>query len=272
MKKMLVLFLFMSTLFIFATTPGEASTKVQRDDLEKYFTGYRGTFVLFDEEKDEYLIFNEGQSERPLPPCSTFKIYNSLIGLETGAVTDENTLIKWDGTIYSIPAWNQDHTLATAIQNSAVWYYQELAVRVGPEKMQHYIDQIPYGNQDISGGINKFWLSSSIKISAKEQVELLKRLYSNDLPFSQKNMDITKKIIILSSNDQITFSGKTGSGSVNEQYGNPGEKYMIGWFVGEIENDGHRYFFATNIEATESASGIKAKEISKSILTDMGLL
>ncbi len=272
MKKILVLFLLMSTMFIFTTSSGEASTVVQRDDLRNYFAGYTGTFVLWDESKDEYIIFNEKQSEKPLPPCSTFKIYNSLIGLETGAVTDENTLIKWDGTIYSIPSWNQDHTLATAIQNSAVWYYQKLALRVGPEKMKYYVDQIPYGNQDISGGINKFWLSSSIKISAKEQVELLKRLYLNDLPFTQENMDITKKIIILSSNDQITFSGKTGSGSSSEQDGDSTEKYMVGWFIGEIENNGHRYFFATNIEATENASGIKAKEISKSILTDLGLL
>jgi bla regulator protein BlaR1 len=265
MRKMLALFLFMSTLFVLAMTHGEATTVVQRNDLEKYFAGYTGTFVLFDEQKNEYTVFNETQSEKRISPCSTFKIYNSLIGLETGVIKDGNTLIKWDGTIYPITSWNQDHTLATAIANSVVWYYRELASRVGPEKMQNYIDKIPYGNRDISGGINKFWLSSSLKISAQEQVELLKRLYADDLPFSQENMAITKKIIVLSSNDHIVFSGKTGAGATNG-------KYVLGWFVGEIENNGHRYFFATNIEADNNATGVKAKEISKSILTDMGLL
>lgn len=265
MKKIIVLFLLLSTLFILVTTPGEASNIVKRDDLEKYFLGYTGTFVLFDEEKEEYLIYNEPQSEKPLPPCSTFKIYNSLIGLETGVIENENTLFPWDGTLRFIPSWNQDHTLATAITNSAVWYYQELASRVGPARMQDYLNTIPYGNQDISGGIRNFWLSSSLKISAKEQVELLKRLYKDDLPFSPENMAITKKIIVFSSDDYITFSGKTGSGSSDE-------KHKVGWFVGQIENNGHRYFFATNIEAENVATGIKAKEISKSILTDMGLL
>lgn len=272
MKKMIVLFLFMSTLFVLAVTHAEASRVVQRDNLEKYFTGYTGTFILFDEEKDEYLIFNEPQSEKPLSPCSTFKIYNSLIGLETGALQDENTLLQWDGTQYPIAAWNKDHTLATAIKASAVWYYQEVATRIGPTRMQYYLDLIPYGNSDISGGINKFWLSSSIKISAKEQVELLKRLYANDLPFSQETMDITKKILILSTNKNITFSGKTGSGGPNGLFNDPNAENTIGWFVGEIENNGNRYYFATNIEGDQTASGIKAKEISITILNDMGLL
>lgn len=272
MKKIIVLFLFMSTLFIIAATHAEASNVKQQDTLEKYFTGYTGTFILFDEEKDEYLIFNEPQSEKPLSPCSTFKIYNSLIGLETGVLQDENTILHWDGTQYPLAAWNKDHTLATAIKASAVWYYQEVATRIGPTRMQYYLDLIPYGNADISGGINNFWLSSSIKISAKEQVELLKRLYANDLPFSPETMDITKKILILSSNNNITFSGKTGSGGPYGMYSDPNEQYTVGWFVGEIENNGKRYFFATNIEGDKTSTGIKAKEISILILKDMGLL
>lgn len=265
MKKMIILFVFLSSMFVLAVTHGEASSTVYQDDLEKYFTGYTGTFVLLDEEKDEYLIFNKEQSEKQLSPCSTFKIVNSLIGLETGAVQDENTLIQWNGTTYPIESWNQNHTLKTAIANSVVWYYQELASRVGPTKMQEYLDKIPYGNHDISGGITTFWLRSSLKISAREQVEILKRLYNDDLPFSRENMAITRKIIVLSNEKGISFSGKTGSGG-------PDGKYVIGWFVGEVESNGHRYFFATNIEAPDHAGGLKAKDITKSILADKGLL
>jgi beta-lactamase class D len=37
--------------------------------------------------------------------------------------------------------------------------------------------KISYGNQDISGGIDQFWLSSSLKISPKEQADFMEALY-----------------------------------------------------------------------------------------------
>lgn len=83
-------------------------------------------------------------------------IMNSLFGLETGVIPDENFVIKWDGTQYDIPSWNQDNTLKTAIHNTVVWYYQELARRVGNEKMQYYVNAAHYGNQIISGQIDTF--------------------------------------------------------------------------------------------------------------------
>jgi beta-lactamase class D len=65
-------------------------------------------------------------------------------------------VIPWDGTIHEFESWNQDHTLRSAIRDSVVWYYQELARRVGDEQMQHYVAAVEYGNQDISGGIDLF--------------------------------------------------------------------------------------------------------------------
>lgn len=219
---------------------------------------------MLDEQNDEYTVYNEIQSEKRISPCSSYKIYNSLIGLETGVIKDESTVIKWDGIIYPLKSWDKDNTLASAISNSVIWYYKELASRVGKDRMQEYINKIPYGNCDISGGAT-FWQVSSLKISAQEQVELLKRLYNDQLPFSQRNMGIVRKIITLTNKDGVTFSGKTGTG-IKE--GND----IIGWFVGCVEKDGKKYFFATNIEAIDNANGMKAKQISMSILKDMGLL
>lgn len=264
MIRLLIMLLCSLTFLISTTMNVEASSTVNRDDFGKYFEGYTGTFVLFDEENDQYTIFNEAQSTKQIPPCSSFKVYNSLIGLETGVITDENTVIPWDGTFYPLKSWDKDNTLSSAIANSVIWYYKELAARVGHEKMQTYINKIPYGNRDISGGAT-FWQTSSLKISAKEQVVLLKRLYNDELPFSERNMGIVRKIITLSNKDGIIFSGKTGTGIIK---GND----VIGWFVGCVEKDGKRYPFATNIEADDNANGMKAKEISRSILKDMDLL
>ena len=166
------------------TTIGPASEV--KPELEVFFGGFKGAFVLYDLNSNQYTRYNPERCAEPFIPASTFKIMNSLIGLDTGVIPDENYVIKWDGTQNVIPSWNQDHTLKTAIQNSVVWYYQELARRVGKEKMQYYVDAAHYGNQNISGQIDTFWLEGGLRISADEQVEFLKRLYKGDLPFSQR--------------------------------------------------------------------------------------
>ena len=221
--------------------------------------------MLYDELADQYSVFNEPQSKKRLTPCSSFKIYNSLIALEAGVAADENLVIRWNGQPSSITGWNQDHTLASAIKNSVVWYYQELATRIGPERMQQYLDALPYGNRDISGGITRFWLHTSLEISAKEQVELLRRLYQDDLPFSPRNMAIARRIIIQSEQNGVRFSGKTGSAFANGQF-------TTGWFVGAVEKENRRYFFAVNIEAEKDASGVKARSIAVAVLKSLEIL
>ena len=266
MKKWILLLMTVALVNFSLMSNTNASKLVVREDFGKYFEGFSsGTFVMYDESKDQYFIFNEEQSEKRLTPCSTFKIYNSLIALETGVAPDENLTLPWDGQQRFLPIWNQDHTMATAIKNSVVWYYQEIATRIGTERMQYYIDAIPYGNRDISGGISQFWLRSSLKISTKEQVELLRRLYNDQLPFSTANMAIVRKIIIQSDEKGVVFSGKTGAGSIEGVY-------SIGWFVGVVEKGSNRYYFATNIENVNGANGIKARDISRNILKSLDIL
>ena len=132
---------------------------------------------------------------------------------------DVYTLFKWNGTQYSFPYWNHDHTLASATRESVVWYFQELAARIGPERMQEYIDKIGYGNKDISGGLTTFWLGSSLQISALEQVDLLNKLYSGQLPFSAREYRDSAKNITLSEDGGTKLMGKTGSALRNEKVG-----------------------------------------------------
>lgn len=249
------------------TSPPVTTLPTLVDDLEfeKHFQGFTGAFVLYDRNNDHYIRYHPEQCSERLLPASTFKIMNSLIGLETGVIPDENHVIAWDGTQYDISSWDQDHTLKTAIQNSVVWYYQELARRVGRERMQSYIDAVGYGNKDIHGPIDIFWLNGTLKISADEQEEFLRRLYEADLPFSERSMKIVKEILILEKADTYQLSGKTGSGQLDGLY--------VGWFVGYVEEENNVYFFATNIQGTSSdAKGMKAKEITLNILQEFDLL
>ncbi len=262
MNKIFLILLITGLTICFHTFKAQA---VELIEFKDFFKDYSGTFVLYSISEDVYVIYNKDRAEKRLSPCSTFKIFNSLVGLEAGVIKDEKFVIKWDKKTYDIESWNRDHTLKSAIANSVVWYYQELARRVGEEKMKAFIDKVNYGNKDMSGGIDKFWLRNSLKISAMEEVGFLKKLILYDLPFSKRNIDIVKNIIILDKKDTYILRGKTGSGMENG-------KGVLGWFVGYVERGNKTYIFATNIEASDNASGIKAKKITLEILKKLKII
>ncbi|MCU0286279.1 MAG: class D beta-lactamase [Acidobacteria bacterium] len=224
-----------------AIKTGSLISTLSEKDFQEIFTQFKvtGTFIIYDLEKNTYNFFNKERAEKAFLPASTFKIPNSLIALETGAIKDQCDIIAWDQKVWRFDEWNQDQTLATAFRNSVVWAYQELARRIGKKQMQYWIDKIEYGNRDISDAIDTFWLEGNLKISAYEQVEFLVKLYKNQLPFSRRTMDIVKEIMIVEQGTYI-LRGKTGWASrVAPQ---------IGWFVGWLEKTGNVYFFALNID------------------------
>jgi beta-lactamase class D len=247
-----------------------AQTRDTVIDLRRLFKDFQGAFVLFDQQKQQYVRHNPTQCSERFSPASTFKIPNSLIGLETGVIRDQHFVIPWDSVMRPIPDWNRDHDLQSAIRASAVWYYQELARRVGRERMRHWIDTLGYGNRDISGGIDRFWLGSSLLISADEQVEFLRRLQRDDLPISRRSMQIVKEILVLEKTESHVLRGKTGF-SAN------GDGLVAGWFVGYIERNDNVYFFATNLISRDGKRDGERifrsrKEIALSILRALHLL
>ncbi|MBN1439719.1 MAG: class D beta-lactamase [Anaerolineales bacterium] len=249
-------------------TAAETSTPIREEkpELGRFFQGNAGAFVLFDGSENQYIQIDPERCAERFLPASTFKIMNALIGLETGVIPDEDYVIQWDGTQYGIPSWNQNHSLKTAMQNSVVWYFQELARRVGGERMADYVNLAEYGNKDISGQIDAFWLEGGLRISADEQVEFLKRLYFEDLPFSGRTMEIVKDILVLETDPRFTLSGKTGSAQRTTPH--------IGWFVGYVEANHNEYFFATNFESSDPngmANGESAKKMTWNILDYLGV-
>jgi len=251
-------------LFISTIIPQET---IERNDLNKFFDEYKheGCFVLYDLKKDEYIKYNPERCSEQFIPASTFKIFNSLAALESGVIKDENEIIKWDGVKRSYDMWNQDLNLALAFKYSAVWFYQELARRIGEERMQKFVNENHYGNEDISGGIDVFWLQGGIRISPDEQIEFLKKIYKNETAFSKRSIDILKKIMIYEQTDEYTLRAKTGWGIRFEN--------QVGWFVGYVERSDDVYFFATNLESKEPEEGFKSRfEISYNILRELGII
>lgn len=234
----------------------------ERPDFSKYFqkVGVKGTFLLYDIKQNKYLVYNPQRADSPFVPASTYKIFNSLVALETGVVRDENEVSKWDGVKRDFPQWNRDQTMRTAIKDSVVWFYQELARRIGQQRMQHYINLANYGNRDISGGIDRFWLDGGLRITPKEQIDFLVKLQQNKLPFSQRSIALVKDIIINEKTSDYVLRGKTGW-----------EK-QVGWYVGYLERGSNVYFFAINMDVAKPEDAKARISITKSILQDLGLM
>jgi len=202
-----------------------------------------GCFILYDLQRDRYIRYNSQRCKQRFIPASTFKIFNSLVALEVGAIANIDTVLPWDGKVNSsFPTWNQDQTMRTAFTRSVVWFYQDLARKIGKERMQRYIQAVSYGNQDIADRIGSFWLNGKLRISPEEQIQFLLRLYRDDLPFSQSAIAAVKEIMILESNDRYILRGKTGWAMDVDGVKN------TAWHVGYLQKGNDVYFYALNFE------------------------
>lgn len=234
------------------------------EDLSAFFSGYEGSFVLYDLQEEQYNIYNKDKSTLRVSPNSTYKIYSALFALESEVIARNDNSMKWNGNSYPYQSWNQNQNLLTAMENSVTWYFQQLDKKVQMKNIESYLDKIQYGNQNLSGGTEDYWLESSLKISPIEQVQTLKDFYTNQFGFDGKNIQFIKDAIKLETKDSATLYGKTGTGTVNG-------KNVNGWFIGYVETENNTYFFATNIESDHHGSGSIAAEITKSILYDKGI-
>lgn len=229
-------------------------------DLSEQFGSYDGCFVLYDQSADQWTLYNEDMTAARTAPNSTYKIYDALFALEEGAITPEDSRRSWNQENYPFESWNRDQTLAAAMANSVKWYFQDLDQQLGRDVIQSYLQEIGYGNQKIGRDLSSYWMESHLKISPVEQVELLNDLCQNTFGFSPENIQAVKDSLRLSSSPAGTLYGKTGTGRVDGLD-------ISGWFVGFIETPDDTYFFATNIQSEDSATGSSAAKITLAVLS-----
>ena len=240
-------------------------------DLSHFLEGLDATFVFQDVQNGIEIIQNEARAKTRFSPCSTFKIPNTLIALDTGVATGPDMEIPWDSKTYPKEdwwdkalrpmgiVWDRNHTLKSAFKNSCVWYYRELAKRCGKERMQGYLDNLDYGNKDLSGGIDVFWLESSLKISAVEQIGFLKKLVQGRLPISEKTREAAFEVFEREKKAGRVLYAKTGGGK------------SIGWFVGIVADGDKRYLFAFNMAGTYEETAKRRIDLSIKMLQELGV-
>ncbi len=217
---------------------------VVNQEFKSYFDscGVKGSIVIYDNKEKQWILSDTAESEMPTLPASTFKIINLLIALETKAIIDENEIIKWNGNTDTVkygyrPDIYKNMTVKEAFDLSAVWVFIELAKKIGRENYKKYLSESNYGNLDLSQEDIDFWNFGNFAVSPINQVEFIKNLYDEKLPFSKRNIEIVKRVMMTEQNDDYVIRAKTGWTRENN--------INTGWWVGYIENRNGTYFFAT---------------------------
>lgn len=239
----------------------------ERADWGRYFAeaGVEGTIAIIDERHDARWVWNAARSVERFTPASTFKIPHALFALDAGVVRDEFQTFAWDGVRREVEDWNHDQNLRSSMRSSVVWVYQHFAREIGLEREREYLVETAYGNADPSGGDEGFWLDGALRISAREQLEFLQKLYRNELPFEVAHQRLVKDVMIVEAGRDWILRAKTGwQGRAEPQ---------VGWWVGWVERPEGAVFFALNIRMPGLAEDLPHREgIARAVLRSIDAL
>jgi beta-lactamase class D len=268
------------------------SASCYRDNINKkpewsnFFTEHgidSACFEIYDNTHDQVFIFNKDRSSQRFSPASTFKIFNSLVALETNLAPDIDYVIKWDGVVRWNKNWNQDLNMKDAFKYSSLPYYQALARKIGKETLQLYLDTIRYGNATIGDSVDQFWLDGSLKITPDEQVGFLKRMYFDKLPLSKRSQRLVRTLMLQEKNDEYKLSYKTGTNLTENGY----VCQLVGYLekievqknveTKKEETNYRPYFFAMNFETKDKSIPldelVKIRvDITKAIFKDLEII
>ncbi len=239
----------------------------ERPDWAEAFAeaGVGGTIVVVDGRSGSRWVHNEARAQTQHLPASTFKVPHALFALDSGVVKDEFQVFRWDGERRTIELWNADQDLRSSMRHSVVWVYEEIARAIGARRERRYLRLIAYGNADPSGGIERFWLDGALRISAREQVDFLQRLYRNELPFRIEHQRLVKDMMIVEAGRDWILRAKTGWQARVEP--------QVGWWIGWVERPDGPVFFALNIDMPNGARDLGKREgITRAILRSIDAL
>lgn len=273
------LHLLLSMLFLLASCAKDVDISKRVVGPAKYLKDIRACFLLYNMKTNAFdKVIGEENCDIRYPAFSSFKVPLAVMAFDSGVLKDEYVVLKWDGVKHSREVLNQDHNAITFMRDSVVWFSQRITQKLGKEKLQDYLNRFDYGNKNLSEGIKTAWLTSparpgkGLEVTAYEQVEFMKKLWSEKLPVSERSIALTQKITYLETTPKgYKFSGKTGSNFFDKE-----KFYHLGWFISHLEKGDEEYIAVTNIRDIKpfyggGYGGPRAKEITKKILISEGL-
>lgn len=245
---------------IFALASCTSNNAKINTSFKKYFDSSHvdGSFSLLNNQTGTITVYNMKLDTERVSPGTSFKILNTLIGIQTGNIENENTVIKDSSDTNKI-------SLSKAFKSSFIPYFQALALKIGEDSMKLWIDSISYGNKNIAGPLDSFWLNNQLKISPDEQLGFMSKLYFTQLPFQKYAQQVVQDQMLQEDNTLYKLSYTTGT--VMDEKDNP-----VAWALGWIEENRHLYFFVTLIKSQDKSEDVKtiAVNITREILKEMG--
>lgn len=263
--------IFIALLCFSVSFPTQASV-----DFEKIFADRDGCFLISDLQTGKIVAeYNSSRCKKRFSPYSSFKIAAALMAFEKEILKDENQIIKWDGVKRGRDEINKDQTPLTFMSNSVKWVTEWIMPQVGNDNIKSFLNTFNYGNKDFSGGLKNAWVSSSLKISAHEQVKFLSNFWNNKLGLSDRSTDLTKKTIFIKKlGENSELYGKTGTGCLIGHACLDHPDKMMGWFVGVLKSEPHSYVFAGNasdLKPQGPPAGPRMRQTTIEILKEMNL-
>jgi beta-lactamase class D len=204
--------------------------------------GVVGSFALLENGTGKFTIANLSHyKDSASSPLSSFFILPSLIALDKGII---------------------NHNQTTWVSMDSTTYYQNIITQIGRQEILKSIDSIHYGKGVLSADLNEFWKDGSLKITADEQLGLLKKLFFKDLPFQKRSQEIFKKMMVKEENSNYKLSYLHATDSTQHH----------SWVLGYEEENTHIYFFVLHTTAQTTGANNNSAALLKKILLQQGFL
>jgi beta-lactamase class D len=166
--------------------------------------------------------------------------------------------VPWDGEPRWLESWNRDHSLRSAMYESVVWFFQGTARAIGRERMRAYLVALDYGDAEVEGPIDAFWLDDgSLEISATESLRFMARLYWGELPRGRQHVPLVRELLLRPVESYagrvpegtplppvhpaMVFSAKTGTGGHGDG--------SVTWLVGHVRCPEREHVFVSRVIA-----------------------
>jgi beta-lactamase class D len=250
-----------SLLQLFTRGSEPAGATIARPEWQAQFSarGVRGTFALYEPTVDRWQVCDEARARERFLPAATFGIALALAGIEEGAIADEHEVFRWDGRPKTRRDWERDHTLGSGIAHGVAWMFQEVARRIGRARMREWLERLAYGNRDLGGGIELFWLQGALRVSAREQVAFLHRLSEGRLPATQRAQRLVRAALVVEKTREHTLYALAGAG--------PRTRDPLEWRIGWSERKGRPMAcYAMNFTSRAPAQCTDGAAIARSLL------
>lgn len=224
------------------------------------------------------ILKSAGDVDAQFSPCSTFKLPIAIMGFDSGVLVDDANPV-WDydpaydpHSIVMLDQWKKPHTPALWMQQSCVWYSQQVTQRLGRDKFQRYVDGFGYGNRDVSGCSGKdnmllrSWITSSLAISPLEQIGFIRRMLASELPVAEDAVQRASALVAAGDFMGGKLFGKTGSGYLDISAGR-----QRGWYAGWLDRKDGRLLFACLLDHEGAGfAGWRARTFIQERLQNLG--